>query len=135
MGMKGGSGAFGKGNAAINLGIGLINFGSYSALSSSADLTRTPLIILSGEYGIIDNVGPGVISVGGLVGYRSASYTWRYLSESYKWKWTDVYAGVRGIYHYDLLHNSKVDTYGGISLGVRVSSFNDNGFYSRPYSG
>ncbi len=117
--------SFKKGSTAANLGIGLIHFGSYSGLLfTGSDYSRTPLINLSVEHGIIDNVGPGVISVGGIVGFRRASYTYKeFFGEGYKWSATDVFVGVRGIYHYQLSSNPKLDTYGGLTVGVRISKY------------
>ena len=133
MGMSSG-GAFGVGTTAINLGVGLIHFGSYSGLAfSGSGYTRTPLINLSVERGIIDNVGPGVIAVGAIVGFRRASYTYKdaFFSSGYKWSTTDFFLGARGVYHYALTSNPKVDTYGGLTLGLRFSSYSydyDSGY-------
>ncbi len=120
------NGAFQKGTTAANLGIGLIHFGSYSGLLfSGSGYSRTPLINLSIEHGIIDNVGPGVISVGGIVGFRRASFDYAnaFGSYGYKWSSTDIFVGARGIYHYALSSNPKLDTYGGLTVGVRLSNY------------
>ena len=131
--MKGSNAVFGKGTTVVNLGLGLVGFGSYALLGGSSGLTRFPLILISGEHGLNADLGPGVLAIGGLIGYRSASYigsdNFNLLRAEYKWKWSDIYVGARGIYHYQLVPNPKVDTYGGVTLGVRISSFNDNGYF------
>lgn len=120
MGMSAGNSQFGVGNTAVNLGIGLVNFGSYSGLSfAGSGVTRTPLINLSVEHGLME-LGPGVLSIGGVVGYRRASYTYDGLY-GYKWSATDLFVGVRGIYHYQL--TPQLDTYGGLTVGLWHSSY------------
>lgn len=117
--------------------MGLIHFGSYSGLLfSGTGYSRTPLINLSIEHGILDDIGPGVVSVGAIVGYRRASYTYKdlyFVNDGYKWSSSDIFFGVRGIYHYTLSSNPKVDTYGGLTVGVRVSSYGYN--YDTSYTG
>ncbi|WP_114779210.1 hypothetical protein [Botryobacter ruber] len=77
------------------------------------------------EIGIKEN-----ISVGGFVDY--ARYGYR--SGGYKWNYNFLYFGARGSYHLsDVLAalelgngNSKFDPYGGLSVGLRTVSYNDN---------
>lgn len=108
---------FGKGSMAVNLGVGAgLGYGYIGNAS-------LPALNLSVERGIMENVGPGTISVGGLVGYKA--YRYKYPASDYKATWTDLYVAVRGIYHYNFTENPKVDTYGGISLGVRIESYKD----------
>ncbi len=123
MGLASDNSSFQKGTTAVNLGVGLIHFGSYSGLLfGGSGYTRTPLINVSVEHGIIDNIGPGVISVGGIAAFRRASYTYNdsFSNYGYKWSATDLFFGVRGIYHYNPSGNPKLDTYGGLTLGVRI---------------
>ena len=85
---------------------------------------------MSVEHGIIDDLGPGVISVGANLGYRRASYDYGSLfGKNYKWSWTDIYVGVRGAYHYNLTSNPKVDTYAGLGIGTRIWTYSDGGYY------
>jgi hypothetical protein len=120
---------FGKGSTAANLGVGFglgYGYGIFSGVRS------TPALSLSVERGIIDDIGPGVISVGGLVGYKS--YSWK--SGSYKSSWKNFIVSARGAYHYNILDNPKVDTYAGLSLGVRVESYSSNYYdYDNSYGG
>lgn len=114
-----GGNEFGVGSMAANLGVGLgIGYG-YGVLGG---VSSTPALNLSVERGIIDNVGPGVISVGGLVGFKRTS--WNY--SGYRSSWNNFFVAARGAYHYNFLENPKVDTYAGLSVGVRVESFTTN---------
>ena len=71
----------------------------------------------------MEGIGPGVIGIGGLLGYKS--YHYDYAGTSDKARWTSIIVLARGTYHYDLLEVSKLDTYAGVSLGFRIESFNN----------
>ena len=109
---------FVKGSKAVNLGVGLgLGYGY-----SLGGLRSTPAMSASFEYGIADNVGPGTIGVGGLVGYKS--YGWK--SGGYKGTWSNIIVSARGTYHYNVFEDPKLDTYAGISLGIRHERYSDN---------
>lgn len=106
--------AFKNGDMVGNLGVGFGWYGyGYGA-------TSLPAFSLSLEKGIkdLENIGP--LSIGGIVGFKHASYAWR---SSYDWSWNDIIIAARGAIHYDLFKVSKLDTYGGIALGVRLQSY------------
>ncbi|MCB2376335.1 hypothetical protein LGH70_01990 [Hymenobacter sp. BT635] len=110
---------FQKGSTVANLGIGVgLGYGYYGTIKS------TPAMSLSVERGIVEGVGPGTIGIGGLVGYKA--YHYDYPGSSYKSKWTNIIVSARGTYHYNVLQNAKLDTYGGISLGVRIQKWSDS---------
>ncbi|UYZ57791.1 hypothetical protein [Hymenobacter latericus] len=122
---------FGKGSMAANLGVG---FGLGYGYSLFSGIRSTPALSLSVERGIIDNLGPGVIGVGGMIGYKA--YSWK--SGDYKGSWKNFLVSARGAYHYNVFDVPKLDTYAGISLGVRVESYSDNYLdreYTRQYGG
>ncbi|KUG08228.1 hypothetical protein [Solirubrum puertoriconensis] len=122
---------FGKGSMAANLGVG---FGLGYGYSLFTGVRSTPALSLSVERGIIDNLGPGVIGVGGMIGYKA--YSWK--SGDYKGSWKNFLVSARGAYHYNVFDIPKLDTYAGISLGVRVESYSDNYLdreYTREYGG
>lgn len=113
---------FRKGTNAVNLGVGLLGVGyGYSVLGGS-NYSSTPVMSASFEHGLIEGVGPGTIGVGGLVGYRAD--TWKY--SGYRGTWSNTYVAVRGSYHYNVFQNAKLDTYAGLTLGVRIFSYSDN---------
>jgi hypothetical protein len=105
--------AFKNGDMVGNLGAGI---GWYSY---GYGVTSLPAFTFSAEKGVteIKNVGP--LTIGGIVGFKHASYNG---GTAYPWKWNDYILAVRGAIHYDLFKNDKVDTYGGIALGVRDQS-------------
>ena len=71
---------------------------------------------------MVEGIGPGVISVGGLLGYKSDSYIWA----DYKATWTNFYVAARGAYHYNFTNDPKLDTYAGVSLAARIEKYATN---------
>ena len=107
--------AFKSGDLVGNLGVGFGWYGyGYGA-------TSLPAFSLSLEKGIkdIENVGP--LSIGGIVGFKHASYAWNSGYSDYGWN--DIIIAVRGAIHYDLFKVNKLDTYGGVALGLRLQSY------------
>ena len=100
-------------------------------------MKSAPAISLSVEKGIIDDVGPGVISVGGLIGYKRSTYGWNFLGDKYESSWNNIIVAARGAYHYNFTEDPKLDTYAGISLGARIESYSSNfsGTISESYGG
>jgi hypothetical protein len=125
--------AYKKGDQVGSVMIGLGSFIYASGASSSM-----PPISVAYDYGYNEN-----ISLGGLISYTGASETYQtysynggfnYVPVTAKWSWSYIIIGARGAYHYDLLHNDKIDTYGGLMLGYEiVSESTDNTAY--PVSG
>jgi hypothetical protein len=104
--------AFQNGNVVANAGLG---FGWYGYGHS---VTSFPALSLSVEKGIKD-LDFGVLSVGGIMGYKHATYNWR---TSYDWSWTDFIIAARGAVHADLFKEEKLDTYGGLGVGLRFET-------------
>lgn len=102
--------AFKKGDMVGNLGVG---FGWYGY---GFGATSLPAFSLSLEKGITDIANVGPLSIGGIVGFKHASYLTDYA-------WNDIIIAARGAIHYDLFKNEKVDTYGGVALGVRMQTY------------
>jgi hypothetical protein len=76
------------------------------------------------DYGITDNLGPGVLSIGGFLGattYQDELYNIN-LDENYGRKGTLLAVALRGTYHYQL--TDEVDTYGFLHLGAGFESWN-----------
>jgi hypothetical protein len=102
------NGGYAKGDKLLNVGVGINSY--YSG--------GIPLGA-SFEVGITDD-----ISVGGNVDYLS--YKYKTLGN---FKFTALYFGARGSYHFNTLlniDNEKVDLYGGVTLGYRVFSWKDD---------
>jgi hypothetical protein len=125
---------FHKGSSTIALGIGLggVSYNYYGSVN------RMPAGVLYFDHGIKDNLGPGNLGIGGLVGYTSARY--KYSSGGYKATWTNVVVAVRATWHLTILadKNNKFDPYGGAMAGVRVFGYNDSYYedlgLTNPYS-
>ncbi|PZX46447.1 hypothetical protein [Algoriphagus chordae] len=108
---------FQKGSKVISLGLGL---GS----SVGHDLTygsQIPTISAQYEQGVWDIGGPGVISLGGYIGFKSYSNN----ADIGKSKWNYTLVGVRSAYHFNMLEVDNLDLYAGAMLG----------FYFENYSG
>ena len=103
----------------INVGLGL---GSYNYSSSYYHLGIPPITV-SFEKGIRDRVfDNGVLAVGGIAGF--STYTYKYASFSSRL--TSILVGGRGILHYPIIEDNKIDTYGGLMMGIRYSTFDSN---------
>ncbi len=96
----------------------MYGIGSY-VYATNADASFPPLTAAF-DMGYNEN-----ISIGGLVSYTSAKYDFSGYGYGYTWTWSYFILAARGAYHYDLLHNANVDTYGGIMLGYNVASFSE----------
>ena len=116
--------AFKNGDMVGNLGVG---FGWYGY---GYGTTSLPAFSLSIEKGIkdLENIGP--LSIGGILGYKHTSFAY---ASSYDWSWNDIIVAARGAIHYDLFKVSKLDTYGGIALGLRIESFTDYNYVGSQY--
>lgn len=113
---------FNNGDFEINAGIGLgYTYSIYSGTS------QWPALVVSAEKGIRDIDNLGVLSVGGIIGYKHFSYS------DADWSWSDLYIGARGAIHLnDLIQVDKLDVYGGASLGLRFYTYPTveyNGYY------
>ena len=103
---------FTKGSNVINVGIGLGGYYNYWGSGYSS----TPNFVISYENGTFPNVGPGTISLGGLLSYKGISdnYTDGY---TYTNKWTYWILGFRSAYHWNFTSSTKFDPYAGLMLG------------------
>jgi len=121
---------FQKGTNIISAGVGL-----GSSILSYSGASQTPALSLQYERGVWDVGGPGVISLGGYVGYKGYSYS----ATDYSEKWHYTVLGVRSAYHYNGLNVDKLDLYGGVMLSYNILSYSysdnlgynvsDNGSY------
>jgi hypothetical protein len=97
--------------------------------SSIGDFTygsQTPGISVQYERGLW-KAGPGVISLGGYVGFKSFSYDYASYGDNFDYKWNYTIIGVRGAYHLTNLKVDKLDLYGGLMLSYDALSFSDGG--------
>lgn len=111
-------GNFQTGDNVITAGIGVGgNYGVYSNASGS------PGIGLAYELGYWDVGGPGVVSLGGYLGYKSYGFDGSYFGSTYSQKWTYTVIGFRSAYHYNGLDLGEFDPYGGVMLGYNVLKY------------
>ncbi|MBN2611818.1 MAG: hypothetical protein JXB00_09715 [Bacteroidales bacterium] len=117
---------FSVGQKDVNLGIG---FGSYYILGK----TVIPPISVSLDYGFKDDIGPGVLSIGGYFGFTSSKYKMTYYlyNDNYGRKYTEIMAGARSTYHVEFIDN--LDTYAGIILGLRIRTESNYGEWPSAY--
>ena len=111
--------AFDIGTNVINAGVGIGGtlLGGYSFYNRS----QTPALGLSFEHGTWE-LGDGVVSLGGYLGYKSISDNFNDGSYSESWKWSYTIIGIRGAYHFPL-DNDKLDLYLGAMLSYNILSF------------
>lgn len=111
---------FKQGDLVFSAGLGLgANYGSYWG---SYYKTSVPPIFISGDYCLREDLGPGNLGVGGLLAYSAYKYE---PSTDWGYKYSTLYIGVRGTYHFTELV-PKMDLYGGITLGGKI--VNDKGY-------
>lgn len=102
---------FDKGDLGINAGIG---FGSYGGFF--------PAIEVSGEYGAIPTGDIGLVSFGGLIGYKYSSYDYYFLTD-YSYNYHQFEIGVRAAWHLHSFKSDKFDVYAGLGLGMHIDSY------------
>ncbi len=135
---QGGEAPFVKGSNTIGISIGAgVDYGYGTHFGGH--YSNHPAIAFSYDHGLINDVGPGTIGIGGVIGFKSASYKYNYyysangINGNYKDTYTNFIIGVRGTYHLTLLKdkNNKFDPYGGVTLGFRIFDHHyDNPYYN-----
>lgn len=113
---------FDQGTNMINAGIGL-----GSSLGGFGYTSQTPAVSASFEHGMWEIGGPGVISLGGYLGYKSFKYSSSYAGiggiYNYNQKWSYLIIGARSAYHFNGLGEEKIDLYGGAMLSFNNLSY------------
>ena len=117
--------AFGQGNFDLGsnvIGVGIGVGGGYG--SGFTYGSQSPAINLQYERGMWSIGGPGIISLGAYVAFKTYKYDYGY--SNYNSKWTYSIVGIRSAYHYNGISSDKFDVYGGLMLGMRIVSYTDN---------
>ncbi len=104
---------FESGDSMLSAGLGV--GGAYGVDYSP---TQSPGFGVSYERGIWDIGGPGVISLGGYLGFKSYKYG-AYYNDA-KFNYTII--GAKGTYHFNGLDVDQLDLYGGIMLSANILS-------------
>ncbi len=121
--------AYKKGDNTVSA---MIGFGS--TVYASGVTGTVPPVSVAFDYGYNEN-----ISLGGILSYTGSKEEGD-LGYGYGYKFTYSYIiiAARGAYHYDLLHNDKIDTYGGLMIGYDIASSSASftgswpAYYSQP---
>lgn len=100
-----------------------VGFGGFGYTNASF----FPAIGVSYDRMLMPEIGPGYISVGGAVGFKSATYKYNIGNENFKDRWTNIFVGARALYHWDVLNQDKYDVYGGLVLGIRYYNYSYDG--------
>jgi hypothetical protein len=115
--------AFAAGTNVVSAGIGLgSSLANYTYGSQGIGLSATY------DRGIWE-AGPGVISLGAYIGYKSFTYS----GPGYDYKWNYTIIGARGAWHFTGLNVDNLDLYGGLMLSfdnLSTSFSNDNPNYA-----
>ncbi len=119
--------SFDVGSNAFNFGLGLGT--RYSYYYSYGERSVSPALIVAYDRGVTQ-LGPGVLGIGGLVGfqtvkweYRDSNYSGSYVI-NYKRRWSNTLVGARGTYHWNEWHgNDKLDLYAGVFVGYNIGTY------------
>ncbi len=109
--------AFDKGTNILDIGVGLGGYYDYWG----AGYSETPNFIVKFENGTFGNVGPGVISLGGLFSYKGISDD--YIGRdgyTYHDSWNYWILGFRSAYHLQIPTAPRFDPYIGLMLGYYI---------------
>jgi hypothetical protein len=106
------------GTNVVSAGIGL-----GSSIAGYTYGSQSPGISLQYERGLWP-AGPGVISLGGYLGFKSYKYSYNDgLGDNYSEKWSYTIVGARGAYHYTGFKVDNLDVYGGLMLSYNHLSY------------
>lgn len=111
---------FHKGSSTLAIGLGFGHgYGNYYG-----SVTRTPAFLAYFDHGIVDNLGPGNLGIGGIIAYSGARYEYN-RGEA---RWSHVIVGLRGTWHLTILadKNNKFDPYAGAMAGIRHQTYHDD---------
>lgn len=109
--------AFEAGTNVISAGLGI-----GSSLATGYTYGTQGIGLSAGYERGIWEAGPGVISLGGLIGYKTFSYS----GDGFSYKWNYTIIGARGAYHFTGLNVDNLDLYAGLMLSYDNLSFSSN---------
>lgn len=113
---------FRKGNTDLSFGVG---FGSYIVRPGS--YTTVPFLTINVDHALRDDLGPGILGVGGFVGYEQYRTEFNDNATIYGFNYSSLVFQARGTYHYQFIEN--FDTYAGVGLGLKYINSNDFGIH------
>lgn len=95
----------------VNVGVG---FGTQWI--SNGYYTLIPPLSVSFDYGMREDIGPGIIGIGAYIG--ASSYRFEFPNTDYGFTYNTAIIMGRASYHYCFAN--RLDTYGGIGIGFRL---------------
>jgi hypothetical protein len=101
---------FEKGDIDLNIGIGLKN----TLYAGSTYLQGIPPLTVSVDYGLNDMYGPGVIGIGGIVGFATFTDEGTQSTQKSGIDYSALFIGAMGSYHISLVEN--LDSYASLAL-------------------
>jgi hypothetical protein len=118
--------AFDKGSKTLGLSLGVGDGeGSYNSdYGYDNNNIGLPAFAVTYDQGIVGDVGPGTIGVGGIVAGKTS---WDNVN-GYRATWSSFEVALRGDWHLTILkdRNNKFDPYAGVAIGGRFNHFSDN---------
>ena len=115
---------FNNGDNILSAGLGL------GSSLVGAGYSSSPAISLEYEHGNWDVGGPGVISLGGYLGFQS----FRHEGFGYLEKENYTVIGIRSAYHFNMINAKDFDVYAGLMLSYDIDSYSSNFPYWYGYS-
>jgi hypothetical protein len=117
--------SFDVGTNVISAGIGL-----GSTLDGYGYNSSTPGFSVQYDRGTWE-AGPGVISLGGYLGFKG----YKYSNADFQEKWNYTIVGARGAYHFTGLDVENLDVYGGLMLSINNVNFSYHAYDGSVYNG
>lgn len=110
---------FDKGDIGINAGLGLGGNGGF-----------IPSVEASVEIGVIPTGDIGLVSFGGMIGYKYSTYSY-YFGSDYNYHYNQLEIGGRAAWHLHTFTSDKWDAYAGLGLGAHLHSTYDSWDYNK----
>lgn len=104
----------------IHGGLGIGGYGIGTGFLTG--VSSTPILSVTYDQGIIDDLGIGNLGVGGGLGLKY--YNFKNSDVSL----TRMFIGARGTYHFDFVNSENFDFYAGAMIGVDFYTSNVDGF-------
>ncbi|WP_317898352.1 hypothetical protein [Aurantibacillus circumpalustris] len=109
----------------LNFGVG---FGSFynRGIGTGFSSSTSPAFSVSYEQAYPKKLGPGYLGVGAYVGFitsYSRNDNYNNTTYYYEHRWNYMMIAARGVYHWDVLNFKKGDIYGGVLIGVRITTY------------
>ncbi|MCG8702149.1 MAG: hypothetical protein MI922_29110 [Bacteroidales bacterium] len=118
------------GDIHVNVGLGLI-----SNINLEYSSQQIPPVFVKFDYILRNDIGPGIIAIGGHLSFDSYKYTRNYTDNNtvyeYGWKQSRAIIGLTGKYYYHLVDN--LDAYGKIMIGYSIMNPQKTGYWPNDY--